>query len=98
MKIYIDSDFKCHTANPEGAFREFDAVFFNGKCPTFIEGYRYVPAGESWTSPEGTAFPGEMIAPWKPYEELDTAQRNYEQQLIADMETALHTLGVTLDG
>lgn len=98
MKIYIDSEFKCHTTNTDGTFREVETDFFNGKCQIFIEGYRFVPSGECWTRADGEVFTGEMIAPWKDYAELDAAQRNYEQQLIADMETALHTLGVTLDG
>ena len=92
MKIYLDNGFCCHLDNPDGSFREVETDLFQGKCPAYIEGYRFVPAGEIW---EG--FSGEMIAPWKPYDELEAAQRNYEQQLIADMETALHTLGVTLD-
>ena len=71
---------------------------FVDKCPQYIEGYRFIPAGERWTDPDGYVFSGEMIAPWKPYEELDAIQRIYDRQRIADMETALHTLGVTLDG
>lgn len=89
MKIYIDSEFRCHTTNPDGAFREVETDFFNGKCQTFIEGYRFVPYGESWTREDGTAFTGEMIAPWKPYDELDAAQRAYEREQMADMENAL---------
>jgi hypothetical protein len=97
MKIYIDSEYRCHTTNPDSAFREVYVSFFAGKCQTFIEGYRYVPAGESWTRSDGVVFTGEMIAPWKPYTELDSAQRAYEQELIADMQNALNKLGVTLD-
>lgn len=96
--IYIDSEFKCHPTNPEGGFLGVETNFFDGKCETFIEGYRYVPSGESWIRPDGVIFTGEMVAPWKDYTELDAAQRRYEQALIADMENALHKLGVTLDG
>lgn len=78
--IYIDSDFRCHTAD-DGTMREVQTDFFDGKCQTFIEGYRFVPAGESWAREDGTVFRGEMIAPWKPYKELDRAQREYEQEL-----------------
>ena len=79
MRIYIDPiDFKCHTTNPEGTFREIETDFFDGKCATFIEGYRFVPAGESWTRSDGVVFAGEMIAPFKPYSELEAAQRQYE--------------------
>lgn len=97
MKIYIDAEFKCHTTNPDSAFREVETDFFNGKCDAFIEGYRFVPSGESWTRSDGTVFTGEMIAPWQDYSKLDAAQRVYEQALIADMQQALNTLGVTLD-
>ena len=97
MKIYLDSEYHCHTTNPDGIFREVETDFFNGKCTAFIEGYRFVPDGESWTRSDGVVFTGEMIAPWKDYSELDNAQREYERALIADMQNALNKLGVTLD-
>lgn len=95
-KIYIDSEFKCHTTNPDGTFREVATNFFDGKCDSFIEGYRYVPSGESWTRSDGVVFTGEMVSPWKPYSELDNAQREYERQLLATYEEALKTVGVKL--
>lgn len=94
--VYIDSEFKCHTVN-NGTMTAVETDFFDGKCDTYIAGYRFVPSGESWTRSDGVVFPGEMVTPWKPYEELDAAQRKYEQALIADMRMALNTLGVTLD-
>jgi hypothetical protein len=97
MRIYIDTECKCHTTNPGGAFREFDVPLFDGKCKTFVEGYLYVPFDEIWTHEDGTVFRGEMISPWKDYFELDVAQRIYELALIADMQNALNKLGVTLD-
>lgn len=90
--IYIDSDYQCHTADPDGAFRKVETDFFKGKCDAFIDGYRFVPVGESWTRSDGEVFHGEMIAPWKPYFELDSAQREYEREQMADMETALKIL------
>lgn len=92
MKIYIDSEFKCHTTNPEGTFQEVETDFFNGKCATFIEGYRFIPSGESWTRSDGKVFRGEMIAPWKSYFELDSAQREYEKQLLKESQTELSEL------
>jgi hypothetical protein len=77
--------------------REVQTDCFDAKCQEFIEGYRFVPAGENWTREDGIVFSGEMIAPWKPYEQLDLAQREYEQEQIADMRAALELLGVTLD-
>ena len=72
MKIYIDNEYKCHVSD-DGTMTEVETDAFNGKCEAFIEGYRYVPAGESWAREEGEVFEGEMIAPWKPFAELDAA-------------------------
>lgn len=89
--IYIDSEFKCHIFD-DGTMTAVETDFFDGKCDTFVEGYRFVPSGESWTREDGVVFHGEMIAPWKPYSELDTAQREHERQQMADMENALAIL------
>ena len=83
MKICIDSDFKCHVIN-DGTMREVETDAFDGKCDTFIEGYRFVPSGETWTRSDGVVFHGEMISPWKDYAELDAAQREYERQMLAE--------------
>ena len=80
--IFIDSEYCCHTTNPDNTFKKVETDFFDDKCQIFIEGYRYVPSGESWTSSNGTVFRGEMITPWKPYSELAAAQREYERQLL----------------
>ena len=89
--IYIDSDFKCHASN-DGTMTAVETDAFDGKCDTYIEGYRFVPDGESWTRSDGVVFHGEMISPWKDYDELDSAQREYERQLLADAENALAIL------
>lgn len=91
--IYIDSEFKCHLTDGEG-LTAVETEFFDGKCDAFVEGYRLVPAGESWTREDGAVFSGEMIAPWKPYAQLDSAQREYERQLLAEYTAALTELGV----
>lgn len=72
-----------------------DTDAFDGKRDAYIEGYRFVPAGETWTRDDGVLFSGEMIAPWKPWSELDAAQREYERQQLADMRAALTVLGVS---
>lgn len=91
MKIYIDSDYKCHVLPAEDR-REFDVPFFEGKCQAFIEGYRYVPTGETWTRADGKEFKGEMISPWKNYSGLHLAQLEYENELykatLAEAEAA----------
>lgn len=77
--IYIDSEFKCHVTSGKGlTLVETDA--FDNKCNTYIEGYRFIPAGHTWTRADGVAFTGEMIAPWKSWAELDAAQREYERE------------------
>lgn len=83
--IYIDSDFKCHTSN-DGTMTPVETDAFDGKCDTFIEGYRLVPEGKTWTREDGVVFQGEMIAPWKDYAELDNAQREYERQLLKELQ------------
>lgn len=77
--IYIDSEFYCHTTNPDGSYQAVETNFFDGKCDTFVEGHSYKPYGEK----------GYAIMPWKPYSELDAAQRAYERQLIAEYEATL---------
>lgn len=80
MMIYVDTDYKCHIAN-DGTMTEVQTDYFDDKCLALIEGYRFVPAGESWTREDSVVFTGVMIAPWKPFEELDQAQRQYEREL-----------------
>lgn len=84
MTIYIDSDFKCRTATADG-LTAVETDYFDGKCPAYIEGYRFVPAGASWTRPDGVVFQGEMVSPWKPWRELDSAQRAYEQEQLESL-------------
>ena len=88
--LYIDPvTYECHTVqNADNTYIPYETDYFDGKCDTFIEGYRIVPYGHSWTRSDGVVFHGTMIAPWKPYSELDAAQREYEQQLIAEYESS----------
>ena len=81
--VYLDSDFKCHVS-ADGTMLGVQTAFFDGKCDTFIEGYRFVPNGQSWTRSDGEVFLGEMIAPWKDFDNLDAAQREYEKQLLVE--------------
>ena len=86
MKFYIDREYHCHTTNPNGDFQEIEHEFFDGKCDTFIEGYSYEPEHGK-------------IYPWKPFDTLEAAQREYERNQIAEYEAALSeietALGVT---
>ena len=96
MTIYIDSDYRCHVSDPDGVYTAVDADYFDGKCPAYIDGYRYIPDGETWTRPDGAVFHGEMIAPWKDWRELDEAQRDYERELLVRYEQALSEIEAAL--
>lgn len=97
MKIYVDSDFKCH-ATDTGGLREIETDFFNGKCPEFIEGYRFIPGGETWTRDDGDVFAGEAIFPHTNYYDLLQRQNSYLETELTDADAALAELGVTVDG
>ena len=89
--IYIDSEFKCHVTD-SGSMTPVQTNFFDDKCDAYIEGYRFVPEGEIWTREDGHVFNGEMIAPWVDYDQLDSAQRIYEQELLAEYEALINDL------
>ena len=100
--IYLDNDFKCHTA-PSSGYTSVETDDFDGKCDTYIEGYRFIPSGQTWTRADGVVFTGEMIAPWKPWAALDTVQREYEREQYqadvsqsAEHEAALSEIEVAL--
>lgn len=95
MIIYIDSDFKCNIIN-DGTMTSVETDFFDGKCDAFIKGYRFVPAGMKWTRSDGTIFRGEMVAPWKPYFELDAAQRAYEKEQLEQYKIELAELDAAM--
>ena len=98
MTIYIDSDYKCYTSEADGR-RVVETNFFDGKCPEWIESFRFVPTGESWTRSDGEVFKGEMITPWKDLSEAYAAQTAYLERQNAQYEAALTeieaALGVT---
>lgn len=98
MTIYIDQDFRCHTSLGEG-LTAVETDFFDGKCRQYIEGYRFVPSGESWVREDGEVFTGEMIAPAEDSRILEAAQAAYEeaQKENADALAALEVLGVSKD-
>ena len=81
MKIYIDSDYKCH-ATPADGLTAVQPDFFDGNAPGYIEGYRFIPAGHSWTGEDGTVYRGEAAFPVTDWEALDKIQRVYEREQI----------------
>lgn len=98
MTIYIDSDYKCYVSAAEGR-RAIETDAFNGKCAEWIERFRFVPAGETWTRGDGEVFKGEMVTPWKDLSEAYAAQAAYVTAQNAQYEVALTeieaALGVT---
>lgn len=91
MKVYIDAEFKCHLTGDDTT-TAVETDFFNSKCESFIEGYRFIPEGKNWTRSDGEVFHGEMIAPLNDFDKLDAAQREYERERLADAENALAIL------
>lgn len=101
MTIYIDNEYKCHAAAADGC-RAVETDYFDGKCPEWIESYRFVPEGETWEREDGEVFTGEMISPWTDLSEAYAAQAEYLEAMLAasqaqaaDMQAALDVLGVT---
>ena len=96
MTIYLDADSRCHTTDT-GGLSPVETTAFDGKCRRYIEGCRFVPAGQSWTRPDGVVFAGEMIAPAEDSRLLEAAQAAYEEARAenADALAALEVLGVS---
>ena len=69
MKIYLDSDFRCHLTN-DGTMQAVETDVFDSKERAYIEGYRYVPEGQTWTRSDGVEFHGLMVAPAKDYNRI----------------------------
>lgn len=80
MTIYLDYDFRCYVED-DGTMTPYETDVFDGKCKTFIEGYRLVPEGETWTREDGAEFAGLMVAPWMDYRILAGAQAGYEESI-----------------
>lgn len=80
MTIYIDNDFKCYAKAADG-LRAVETDEFEGKCPAFIEGHRYVPEGEQWVREDGLVFTGRMVCTLTDINLLEAAQAAYEDVL-----------------
>ena len=97
MTIYIDDDYKCYVSAADGR-RAIETNEFDGKCDEWIESYRLVPAGETWTREDGEVFTN-MIAPRKDLSAAYAAQADYLAQQNTQYEAALTeieaALGVT---
>lgn len=94
MTIYIGSDYKCYVSASDGR-RAIETNDFNGKCPEWIESYRFVPEGETWTREDGEVFTN-MAAPWKDLGEAYAAQAAYLAAQNTQYEAALSEIEVAL--
>lgn len=94
MTIYIDSEYKCYVSAAEGR-RAIETNEFDGKCAEWIESFRFVPAGETWTSEDGEVFTN-MVAPWKDLGNAYAAQAAYVTAQNAQYESALSEIEVAL--
>ena len=96
MTIYIDIDYKCYVSAAEGR-RAIETNEFDGKCPEWIESFRFVPADETWTREDGEEFAGaEMISPWKDLGEAYAAQTVYLTGKLAAAEADIAELDIAL--
>lgn len=95
MTIYIDDDYKCYVSAADGR-RAVESDDFNGKCAEWIESFRFVPAGETWTREDGEVFTG-MVAPWKNLDEAYVAQTEYLSVQNKQYEAALTAIETALE-
>ena len=72
--IFVDSLYHCHRIH-DGTMNAVETDFFIGKCDTFVEGYCY-----------DTSKGYVQIYPWRDYAELDAVQREYERQLLKELQ------------
>lgn len=78
--IYLNKDFECSVTEKADTVQSVETDFFDGKCNTYIEGYRFVPQRQEWTRNDGVTFKGEMVAPFKDSQMLEMVQSLYEEQ------------------
>lgn len=100
MKFYIDEEYRCHMAD-DGAMREVEDSCFDGKCDEYIEGFCYIPGGESGLI-DGMEYAGRMLCALGDYAKMELAQARFELEqavsALTDADAALKELGVLVDG
>lgn len=80
-KIYIDSNFICHSDYAEGRTAVETAALDN-VCDAALICYIYVPEGETYIKPNGNRVEGEFIQCFDS-RVAEMLQRQYEVQLAA---------------
>lgn len=91
--IYLDADFRCHLSD-DGTMAAIETDYFDRKCDAYIEGYRLVPSGQTWTRSDGVEFTGEMISPIADWQALDVLQAAYEREQYGALITENESLVV----
>lgn len=92
MLYYLDDQRMAHVRqNEAGTLAPWGdtAGFFAGKCQAFVEGYRVVPDGQTWTREDGAAFSGLMIAPAADPNLLFAGQAEADGETIAELDAAV---------
>ena len=92
MTIYLDKDFHCYITENSNTIQSIETDIFNGKCAAYIEGYQYIPEGQSWTRNDGMVFTGEMISPIKNYSIIESVQKLYDEVDINEKENRIASL------
>lgn len=95
MTYYLDGDYRLHVEPSEGMLAwEDTGGTFDGKCTTYIEGFRVVPEGHAWVRDDGVVFHGFFASAAVDHRTLAAAQEEYEkaQAEAADMQGALEYL------
>ena len=77
--IYLNANFECSVTEKADTVQTVQTDFFDGKCDSYIEGYRFVPDGQSWQRSDGAVFQGQMISPYKDSMLLEEMQRLYQE-------------------
>lgn len=95
MTIYIDTDYKVHLTD-DGTMTAVETDSFDGLCDEYIEGSRFVPAGQTWTREDGEVFRGEMRSPWIESSILEEAQREYEREQLTEAQATIAELDAAL--
>lgn len=70
--IYLDEAYRCHLSD-DGTMRPVETDVFDGKCRAYVEGYCYVPEGETFAR-NGKMLVGKVVFPYSEYDVLEAAQ------------------------
>lgn len=95
MTLWIDDNFRAHTESGAGR-TEITTDIFDDMPPVVAKCYIYVPAGQSYTKPNGNTVVGEFVQLAVPEKELDDTQRAYEREQYQTLAAENATLTANL--